>query len=284
MEPDAIAEPAANAADNSVADNSGVDATPEPSWRDGLSDDLKDDEGLGKFKDVEGLAKSYKELESYRGNSIKIPEKGADSQAMDDIWDKLGRPEAADKYEYEPPAKIPKEQYNQEVEKSFLEQAHTKGFTKDQAHFVLDYYNNMAFDAVADIDNVKSKNIADNTNELKKDWGRAYDQNISIAARAFDQFASDRDREYFANSGLDSDPSLIRLFHKVGAQMTEGKFTGEVKAQGITSPEIAREEVKSIRADTSHPLHAAYHDANDPKHNEAIMEMERLYGVLHQED
>ena len=50
-------------------------------WMDGLSDELKGSEGLKKFTSVEGLAKSYLNVESMNGRSVRIA--GPDASAED---------------------------------------------------------------------------------------------------------------------------------------------------------------------------------------------------------
>lgn len=252
-------------------------------WMQDLPDDLREDGSLAKFKDVASLGKAYKHMESFRGQSISIPEE-RNAESMGPIWDKLGRPESPDGYEYEPPGKIDTGEYNFENQKEFLTQAHEQGFTKDQASFVLDYYNNMAFDSINDIQNFQAKVVADNTTALQKEWGTAYDENLSMAVRAFDEFASDEDREFLGSNNLDSNPTLIRLFHKVGTVLSEGSFTGNVGGNRMLSPVVAESEIQAIRNDASHPLNEAYHSADHPDHQKAIAEMEKLYNLAYDEE
>ena len=283
MSEEEIAEPVETAnSDDGQAVETAVE-TKESGWMDSLPAELKEDASLGKFDDVASLAKGYKHMESFRGKSISIPDEKT-PEAMGDIWDKLGRPEAADKYEYEPPGKIPDGEYNHENQEKFLQGAYDQGFSKDQAKYVLDFYNNMAFESMNDIKNFQAKAAADNTMELQNEWGRAYDENLSTAVRAFDQFATDQDREFLTGHGLDSNPALIRLFHKVGASMTESNFSGEVQAGRMLSPVVATQEIEAIRNDPSHKLHEAYHSAEHRDHQKAIDEMEKLYGLAYEDE
>jgi len=280
MSEEEITEPVETANSDDGVDSSPEDTFQEP-WMENLPDELQDDSSLGKFKDVASLAKGYKHMESFRGQSISIPEEQT-PESMGDIWDKLGRPEGADKYEYEPPGKIPEGEYNFENQNEFLKGAYDNGFSQDQAKYVLDFYNNMAFESINDIKNFQSKASADNTTELQNDWGRAYDENLSTAVRAFNQFATDEDREYLSTNGLDSSPSLIRMFHKVGVQMNEGSFTGDVSANRMLSPVVAQTEIDAIRSDPSHALHEAYNSGEHRDHQKAIAEVEKLYALVYE--
>ena len=287
MSEEEITEPVETANSDDGSGNMSAEELPDnvfqESWMENLPEELQDDSSLGKFKDVASLAKGYKHMESFRGQSISIPEEQT-PESMGDIWDKLGRPEGADKYEYTPPDKIPDGEYNFENQNEFLSQAYDHGFTNDQAKFVLDYYNNMAFESINDIKNFQAKASADNTTELQNDWGRAYDENLSTAVRAFNQFATDKDREYLATNGLDSSPTLIRMFHQIGTQMGEGSFTGQVNSDRFLSPAVAQTEIDAIRSDPSHSLHEAYNSAEHRDHQKAIAEVEKLYELVYQEE
>ena len=285
MSEEEITEPVetANSDDGVLSDNVSPEEVSGEPWMKDLPDELQEDTSLGKFKDVASLAKGYKHMESFRGQSISIPDDQT-PESMADIWDKLGRPEAADKYEYEPPSKIDTGEYNFDNQKEFLNEAYEHGFTNDQAKFVLDYYNNMAFESINDIKNFQAKASADNTTELQNDWGRGYDENLSTAVRAFNQFATDKDREYLATNGLDSSPTLIRMFHQIGTQMGEGSFTGQVNADRFLSPAVAQTEIDAIRSDPSHALHEAYNSGDHRDHQKAIAEVEKLYELVYQEE
>ena len=73
MSEEEITEPVETANSDDGVDSSPEDTFQEP-WMENLPDELQDDSSLGKFKDVASLAKGYKHMESFRGQSISIPE------------------------------------------------------------------------------------------------------------------------------------------------------------------------------------------------------------------
>ena len=83
-------------------------------WKSTLSDDLKNDPTLSNFKDVESLAKTVVHQQKVLGSGIPIPK--TDEEKME-VYNKLGRPETADKYEVSIPTDykqyMPEEQVNQ---------------------------------------------------------------------------------------------------------------------------------------------------------------------------
>ena len=58
-------------------------------WLEALSDDLKANDGLKKFESVDALAKSYVNLESLNGNSIRIPSSEATAEVKAESYQKI---------------------------------------------------------------------------------------------------------------------------------------------------------------------------------------------------
>lgn len=260
-----------------------------PDWMSNLGDEYQGDATLEKFKDVTSLAKGYKELQSYMGNSIKVPADLDNSDALNDVFSKLGRPEKPDGYVYDRPDFIPAvvegeaDTYNEAAQTKFMESAHKEGFTQKQMKFTLDYFNKMGVDGLRDMEDVKTKNDMDAERLLRDEWTTSYDTNLSLAIRGFNAVATDADKTYLQNTGMDKDPTLLRLFSKVGGKLSEGQFSGDVKRGGVSSPETARAEVDAIRSDPSHELNAAYNDGNHVEHARAVQEVAKLYNIMHPE-
>jgi hypothetical protein len=72
------------------------------------------------------------------------------------------------------------------------------------------------------------------------------------------------------------------MFHKIGAQMNEGSFTGDVSANRMLSPVVAQTEIDAIRSDPSHALHEAYNSGEHRDHQKAIAEVEKLYALVYE--
>ena len=76
MSEEEITEPVetANSDDGVLSDNVSPEEVSGEPWMKDLPDELQEDTSLGKFKDVASLAKGYKHMESFRGQSISIPD------------------------------------------------------------------------------------------------------------------------------------------------------------------------------------------------------------------
>jgi hypothetical protein len=57
-----------------------------------------EDKILGKFDDVDSLAKSYQELQSRMGNSVRIPNADSSAEEVSLFYQKMGMPESPEGY------------------------------------------------------------------------------------------------------------------------------------------------------------------------------------------
>lgn len=108
-----------------------ADTAPAASWVDGLSDDLKTYVDAKGFKDPASLTESYRNLEKLRGvpedRLLKLPEKADEPGALDSVYDKLGRPDAPEKY-----TRVLGEEFNDDVFKGISAEAHKLGLNDKQ--------------------------------------------------------------------------------------------------------------------------------------------------------
>ena len=76
-------------------------AQPAPSWKDSISEEYRKDPNIEKFTEADALAKSYINAVKMIGqDKIAIPTKNSTQETWDEAYTKLGRPESADKYNF----------------------------------------------------------------------------------------------------------------------------------------------------------------------------------------
>lgn len=93
------------------------------------------------FTDVSAVVKSAREGEKLIGSSIRVPGKDATQEERDAFFNKLGRPEKAEGYEYTPPKELPEGlPYDGEKANAFKALSHKLGLTKDQSAALHDFY------------------------------------------------------------------------------------------------------------------------------------------------
>lgn len=201
--------------------------------------------------------------------TLTLPELDADdtakSAAMDAIYAKLGRPEAATDYEL--PGELKAVDLSDEKIKAFYTEGfHKLGLTTDQAKGAIALADaQMAEQAEALETAAKERDDAAEA-ALRKDWGEAYDERVKVATA----LAAERGEEFATmldETGLGSNPEVIKLLYEFGKATQEPS-----KLDGLgAGDEPSKRPVSAIQDDLrafenknrealetrSHPDHAA---------------------------
>ena len=200
------------------------------------------------FNDPMDILKSYRGLEKLVGDPkslIKIPD-SYDSPEWDTVYSKLGKPKDPNGYEFKLPEKYdPK--FVEDAKKMFFE----SGLTQKQAEKVMAQY-------LAREDGQIKVSIADqelqlNTQKesLTKEWGAAYDQNLSTAKRAANTFGFDAAKIDALESALGFD-GVMKFLHQLGTKTGEHAFQGsgnDGNGFGILTPAQAAQRISDLKAD-----------------------------------
>lgn len=249
-----------------VVDNAPPAPPPAPasvSWRDTLPDDLKANTSLSKFETIEGLAKSYTNLETMLGkDKVPVPKDG-DTEGWERYYKAGGRPEKPEEYGFAKPEKLPDGmEYSPELDGRIGKAFHKAGLNKSQAAAV----RNELIAIMAEGQEAQSSQsqiaVSDGEAKLKSQWGRAYDQNMQIAKSELKKRGSPEFVAFLESSGLGNHPAMADFLYGV-AKDTRGEnelLTGREKVQ--TPLEIDAEISNHARThqaalfDSSHPEHA----------------------------
>lgn len=240
-----------------------------------LPPEYKDSPALKDYKDIGGLVKSHLNLQSMVGNSIKVPtDDNPDSWAQ--VYNKLGRPEKPDGYEFDLGEDLKDAQLNPELTGWAKELFHKHGLTKAQANGMMKEYVQRE---LAERGNQKSRDeIMDEYEDTLRDaLGESYDESIELATRARDMFL-DADTKTFLNStGLGSHPGLVQAFVKIGNLLKEDKAfaDGAASAGFAAGPEAAKQEIAKLNMDKE--FMDAYMNKDNPGHAAAVTKRQNLY-------
>lgn len=269
----------------SDAPKPGAEGTPGTPGGEGLTfdqvraafpEEIRGEKVFDQIKDIPTLAKNYVESQKYIGGAIKIPGEGATPEEKAAYREKLGVP-----------AKV--EDYGLKVEEGdttmdaaflgrFLETAHINGVSKAQAEGLLRWWGEEA----ASVTEQADKGLETAFAELQTEWGGAAPRNIALAERAVLTLGGQEARDFFDSSGLGNNPTLVKLFAKVGKMMAEeGLISGDV--ENIPGLEDAKNLAHEIIFNKEHKLHEAYTKAEHPQHDEALKEVTRLMQLAHPE-
>jgi len=239
-------------------------------WKNSLADDVKADPILQDVNDVPTLVKNYLSTKRLVGaDTVKIPGKDGTPDEFNAFFNRLGRPEEASKYEV-PTENMPENFAPDETRLNAMrEEAHRLGITSQQFAGLIradaNYIHGQSESNVAA--QVQANEAA--TNELKVEWGVAYDQNTAIARSAVSQFGGEALKEYLNTTGKGNDPVLVRAFYAAGRALGEDEVHGSGGGQKFTnSPSDAQDKIDLLMADKD--FRKDYFTGHLPGHKAAV--------------
>ena len=237
-------------------------------WKSTLSENLRNDPTLSNFKDVESLAKTVVHQQKQMGNRIPIPK--TDEEKME-VYNKLGRPETADKYEVSIPTDykqyMPEEQVNQ-----FKNVAHNIGLNNEQVNALIEYQKNTIDYEMKNQPARIDASRKESEKTLKNEWGYDYDKNVAKAKRAL-QVYGDPEILELMNTEAGNHPAVVKMFARLGEDVTEDMAQNTQNNSLAVSPLDAEQEITDIFDDPDHP----YHDPKHREHNAAVERVRQLH-------
>lgn len=248
-----------------------------PTWRDTLPAELKDDQTLANFSDVNALAAAHVSLKRHLGaDKIPVPGKMATDEDWQNVFTKLGLPPELKDYGVTFADGLT---LNDEFKSTFLSTAHKNGILPKQAQAMVNWFSELNTKAEADtLASLRGKQEQDIA-ALKNEWGNAYQANITAANRLIRENGGEDFIKYLDSTGLGNDVQIIKMISKLA-----GAFYGEDKAKGQGSgasssmaPADAKKAALAIINDKSNPMYEAYHTRLHPNHNAAMQEVQRLF-------
>ncbi len=263
---------------------SGSALAPSPTaWKDELPEDIRSAESLGSINTVEDLAKSYIHGQQALGNNVAIPPKDAGDEQWNAFFNKVGRPEAADKYELPTVEGAEALGISEDKATAFTAEAHRLGLTQRQAAGLYNWFMQDGVKDAAAIQEQANQQAEAAINGLKQKWGDAFDQNLNEAKAAVDEFGGDEVKQILNESGLGDNPQVIEMFQKIGRAMAEDDLFGkgaDLRNQFNMTPEEAGEAIQQKMLDKE--FSDAYFNRDHPGHDAAVREMQKLHAAAAQ--
>ena len=196
-------------------------------WKDSISQEFREDPNISKFTEIDALAKSYINATRMIGqDKVAVPNQNSTDDQWSEVYDKLGRPESPDKYKLDVKSEVVP--LDDGTIKSFAENAHKLGLNNKQAQGILDYYKNSMEGSAqqAQIDTETAQANAEA--ELRKEWGRSFDENIKKAGAVAKANMNPEilDMQLKDGTRLGDHPSVIKGFANIANLMSEDKMIG----------------------------------------------------------
>lgn len=227
----------------------------------------------GKYKSAEELEKAYKNLETKIGSKgITVPGDDATDEERAAYYKAIGKPETADAYEIAVPEGM---QADAGLMTWYKETAHKYNMTKSQAESFAKDYNEFFEKQSTEQWNAQ---IEQTREALKAEYGVKLDQNLGNAKSALYSLVDKAEAKRLGDT-YGNDPGFIKALVAVYNRTSEDKVTDKSVSNTGIDP---TKEYNSILKDKGHKLNAAYWNGNDPLHNDAVIEVRRLSGLIHQ--
>lgn len=218
------------------------------SWLDGMSEDSRAFAENKGWDTPDSALESYRNLEKFAGgnkNLVELPGVDADDEVMANFYDRLGRPEAPDKYGLDVP-----DGADGELVDWFRSTAHKYGLSEKQAKSIFGEWNEMSTSRLEAMQTQSAEAAEADINALKKEWGQAYDSQIDAGKQAVAALGFDEAKlgEYEEKLGTGE---MLRLFAQLGSKMGEDNFVDGGRSDsgfGVT-PAAARAELADLKLD-----------------------------------
>lgn len=235
--------------ETSADQSSTIETSPKStsSWAESLPPEDQAYIGNKGWASPSDMFQSYRNLEKFAGGSkslIEMPSADAEPEAMEQFFNKLGRPESADQYSFKAPEGV-----DENVDGWFRSTAHEIGLSDQQAGKLYESYNQMAQQQMeASAEQITAQADQD-LKGLEKEWGRDYQKNLDQGQLAVRALGYNEESLQQLESKLGTG-EMIKLFSNIGAKMGEDSFkTGDNDGGFGTSSAGARVEIENLKMD-----------------------------------
>ena len=246
------------------------------SWKDTISEEFRSDPNIAKFTEIDALAKSYINATRMIGqDKVAVPNENSTEDQWQEVYGKLGRPESPDKYKLEVQSEtVP---LDENTVKQFAENAHKLGLNNKQAQGVLEYYKNSMEGSLqqARIDTETAQANAEQ--ELRKEWGRSYDENIKKAGAVAKANMNEEilNMELKDGTRLGDHPAIIKGFASIANILSEDKLVS-TESESVDRGTDYEAEISKIVNDRDGP----YWNRSHPDHDKVVQQVFTLRTML----
>jgi len=246
------------------------------SWKEAIPEDLRNDPNISKFTELEALAKSYINATRMIGqDKVAVPNNNSTDDQWNEVYNKLGRPESPDKYKLEVKSDVVP--LDDGAIKSFAENAHKLGLNNKQAQGILEFYKESMEGSVQQ-SRVDTETAQANTEaQLRKEWGRAFDDNIKRAGAVAKANMNPQilDMELKDGTRLGDHPEVIKGFANIANLLSEDKLVG-TESENVSQGVDYQSEISKIVNDRSGP----YWNKSHPDHDKVVQQVFTLRTMM----
>lgn len=186
-----------------------------------------------KGKSADELGQYIKELKSFAGKKGDIPKADASDEEWNAFYEKLGRPESVEGYEFglndEFKGVVGEEAtpFFEDAIKWFKESAFSNGLSAEKAEALVDGYLDMVANQYKEGSKTIQEQAEANDKALRSEWGDGYDGIMGgIKALLRNNGMSDEDISSAEAAGVLKEPALAKALGKISAQFEDDPQIG----------------------------------------------------------
>lgn len=252
------------------------------SWLESISEDLRSDPSISKFKDVDTLAKSYREQSRLMGKRVPMLTADATPEEKAEFWDKMGRPKTAAEYEMPPENTLNGVKFDPAVMAPMFKTMHDAGLSKQQAAVLVQSYAAQQAASLAAANKAYNDQRATALDGLKKEWGTGepFDQKLAIAKSALGKFGGPDMLKFLDEKDWANEPKMIKMLYEVGKGMLDSDLYG-TGGRLVVGPVEAKEQIAALQKDKD--FMTIYRDGRGKPHTEAVKKMTELWQAAYPE-
>ena len=246
------------------------------SWKETISEEFRNDPNISKFTEIDALAKSYINATRMIGqDKVAVPNENSTDDQWNEVYGKLGRPESADKYKLEVQSETAP--LDEGAIKQFAQNAHQLGLNNKQAQGILEYYKN-SMEGSAQQARIDTETAQANAEaELRKEWGRSYEDNIKKAGSVAKANMNPQilDMELKDGTRLGDHPEVIKGFANIANILSEDKLVG-TESENTDRGTDYEAEISKLVNDRDGP----YWNKSHPDHDKVVQQVFTLRTML----
>ena len=246
------------------------------SWKEAIPEELRNDPNISKFTELEALAKSYVNATRMIGqDKVAVPNNNSTDDQWNEVYDKLGRPESADKYKLEVKSDVVP--LDESAIKQFAENAHQLGLNNKQAQGILEFYKD-SMEGSAQQSKIDTETAQANAEqELRKEWGSNYEANIKKAGSVAKANMNPEilDMELKDGTRLGDHPAIIKGFANIANILSEDKLVS-TESENVSQGTDYEAEISKIVNDRDGP----YWNKAHPDHDKVVQQVFTLRTMM----
>lgn len=245
-------------------------AEPPENWVDGIPEKFRENPNVTKYKSFEALLDGHENLVTMVGKKgLVAPGPDANDEVKAEFFKRIGRPDAAAEYEWEPPKAQEGDSDGHldfDLDPDDFAQAkdgmHKLGLTQDQFKGVMDMFASDQKERMGVEQENEVVRATEAQTELRKDWGEKYDAKLDTAQAAIRRFGLN---DQLRSMGLGNSAAVLKMFDSLSDMVGEHKLLGRPSESGMDF-DAARQAIMDSPGwkDAHHADHAKlrqqYHD------------------------